>query len=158
MSFLQYFIVSFIAGSIVGWAINGWRLDSKIDHINTVWNEAYTNQTKTVLDQERKNQELNNQIEVDNAEQAKQIDVAHAVNIKLSNDIKRMQQSASGSSSPMSKNNGSCQCAGSTTAHVEFSAESNELLVEMAKQADDAARYANNCHKWATQIIENGDE
>jgi hypothetical protein len=53
----------------------------------------------------------------------------------------------------VSKTNSSCQCAGTTTESV-LSGEGINLLVELAKDADDAARYANTCHDWAIGVSE----
>jgi hypothetical protein len=53
----------------------------------------------------------------------------------------------------MPKTSNSCQCASSTTTSG-FSDEGINLLVELAREADDAARYANACHNWAVGVTQ----
>jgi hypothetical protein len=90
---------------------------------------------------------------VNNAIKARAIDDAHAENIKLAADVKRLQHAASGSNRTMPKTSNSCQCASSTTTSG-FSDEGINLLVELAREADDAARYANACHNWAVGVTQ----
>jgi hypothetical protein len=106
---------------------------------------------------EHKLNQLNTQIEVNNANQAKAIDDAHAENIKLAADIKRLQRSASSRSSAMPSTDNSCQCASATTTSG-LSDESINLLVKLAREADDAARYANTCHEWALGVTQELDK
>jgi hypothetical protein len=146
-------VISFLAG----WYINGLRLNAEIAQLHATWNEAYANQAKITIDKEHKLNQLNTQIEVNNANQAKAIDDAHAENIKLAADLKRLQQSASSRSSAVPKTSTSCKCA-STTATSKFSDESVSILVELAREADEAARYANTCHNWAVGVTQELDK
>jgi hypothetical protein len=145
--------VSFFAG----WYINGLRLNAEIASLHATWNEAYSNQSKITMAKEHKLNQLNTQIEVNNANQAKAIDDAHAENIKLAADIKRLQQSTRTSGSAMPSANSSCKCTGAA-AKSGLSDESISLLVKMAREADDAARYANTCHEWATGVAQELDK
>jgi hypothetical protein len=95
---------------------------------------------------------LNNQIEVNNAAKEKELDAVHADNLKLVATIKRLQHTASSSSSAVPKASVACQCAGTTTTS-EFSDASISLLVQMAREADEAAKYASNCHEWAVGTV-----
>jgi hypothetical protein len=109
------------------------------------------------MDKERELNQLNVQVEANNANQAKAINDAHDKNIKLAADIKRLQQSASVGNGPMPNADNSCKCA-STTTQSEFSNESISLLVNLAREADDAARYANTCHEWAVGVAKELDK
>jgi hypothetical protein len=141
--------VSFFAG----WYINGLRLNAEIDSLHAAWNEAYSSQAKITIAKEHNIDQLNAQIEGSNAAQTKAINDAHADNLKLAADIKRLQHSASSRGSTMSSTSVACQCASSTTT-TELSGEGIGLLVQMAKDADDAARYANTCHDWAIGVTQ----
>ena len=143
-------LLSFAAG----WQANGLRLNATIDQLHATWNEAYANQAQATLDKERELNQLNTQIEVNNATKAKAIDAAHADNLKLADTVKRLQRSTSSRVSTLPNNHPTCQCA-STTAASEFSDASIDLLVKLAREADDAARYANTCHEWAVSATEN---
>jgi hypothetical protein len=145
--------VSFFAG----WYVNGLRLNAEIASLHAAWNEAYSNQARITMAKEHRLDQLNTQIEVNNANQAKAINDAHAENIKLAADIKRLQHSASKRGSTMPNHDNSCQCA-STATTSGFSDESINLLVEMAREADDAARYANTCHQWAVGVTQELDK
>jgi hypothetical protein len=134
-----------------GWYINGLRLNAEIAQLHATWNEAYANQAKITMDKEHALNQLNTQIEVDNASKEKAINDEHDKNIKLASDIERLQHSTSTRSNTVYKANSSCQCAGTTTS-TELSGESINLLVQMAKDADEAARYANTCHAWAIGV------
>jgi hypothetical protein len=141
--------VSFFAG----WYVNGLRLNAEIAQLHATWNEAYANQSKITMDKEHALNRLNTQIEVDNANQEKAINDAHDKNIKLASIVKRLQQSTNTRGSTMPSANSSCECA-SETAASRFSDESVRLLVQMAREADEAAKYANACHQWATGITQ----
>jgi hypothetical protein len=136
-----------------GWYINGLRLNAEIAQLHATWNEAYANQAKITIDKEHALNQLNIQIEVNNATKEKAINNAHAENIKLASDIERLQHSTNTRSNTVSKTNSSCQCAGAATT-TELSGEGVNLLVELAKDADEAARYANTCHDWALGVTE----
>jgi hypothetical protein len=93
---------------------------------------------------------------VDNAAKEKAINDAHDENIKLASDIERLQHSTNSRNSAMSKTNSPCKCT-STTTTTELSGESINLLVQMAREADEAARYANVCHDWAIGVTKELD-
>jgi hypothetical protein len=153
-----YSMVAAIAISFFsGWYINGLRLNAEIAQLHAAWNEAYANQVKITMDKEHDLNQLNTQIEVNNEQQAKAISDAHAENIKLAADIKRLQRSASSGSSAMPAASTARQCAGAAT-QSGLSDESIGLLVELAKEADDAARYANTCHRWAVGVTQELDK
>jgi hypothetical protein len=141
--------ISFFAG----WYINGLRLNAEIAQLHATWNEAYANQAKITIDREHELNQLNTQIEVNNAVKEKAINNAHDENIKLATDIKRLQHSTSIGSSTLPKTSTACKCTSSTPTSG-FSDESISLLVEMAREADDAARYANTCHEWAVGVTQ----
>jgi hypothetical protein len=140
-----------------GWYINGLRLNSEIAQLHTTWNEAYANQAKITMDKEHELNQLNTQIEVNNATKEKAINDAHDKNIKLAAYVKRLQQPTRTSGSTLSSANNSCQCARETTS-TELSGESINLLVEVAREADEAARYANTCHDWAVGTTQELDK
>jgi hypothetical protein len=141
--------ISFFAG----WYMNGLRLNAEIAQLHATWNEAYANQAKITMDKEHALNQLNTQIEVNNATKEKAINDAYAENVKLVDTVKRLQQSTRTSGNTMSKTSSSCQCA-VTTTESGLSGESINLLVQMAKDADDAARYANICHDWAIGVTQ----
>jgi hypothetical protein len=150
-------VAAMAIGFFAGWYINGLRLNAEIDSLHAVWNEAYSNQAKITIAKEHNIDQLNAQIEGNNAVQAKAINDAHAENIRLAADVERLQQSTSARSSAVPKTGSTCKCA-SPTATTELSGESINLLVNMAREADDAARYANACHEWAIGVTQELDK
>jgi hypothetical protein len=155
---VYFLIAAMTVGFFAGWYVNGWRLNAEIESLHAAWNEAYSNQVKATLDKEHDLNQLNTQIEVNNGKQTKAIDDAHAENIKLATAVKRLQHAASSSSRrAMPKTSTACQCTSSTTTSG-LSDESISLLVELAREADDAARYANTCHEWAVGVTQELDE
>jgi hypothetical protein len=150
-------VAAAVIGFFTGWYINGLRLNAEINSLHATWNEAYANQAKITMDKEHELNQLNVQVEANNANQAKAINDAHDKNIKLATDIKRLQQSASVSYGTVPSASATCKCA-STTARSEFSDESISLLVNLAREADDAARYANTCHEWAIGVAKELDK
>jgi hypothetical protein len=143
-------------GFLAGWQINGYKLNAEIAQLHATWNEAYANQAKITMDKEHELNQLNTQVELNNASKEKAINDTHDKNIKLANTVKRLQQSASSRSSTLSKTSNSCKCTGTTTT-TELSGESINLLVQMAREADEAARYANICHDWAIGVTKELD-
>jgi hypothetical protein len=154
---VYFLIAAMVVGFFAGWFVNGWRLNAEIQSLHAAWNEAYSNQVKATLDKEHDINQLNTTIEVNNAIKARAIDDAHAENIKLATTVKRLQHSASSSNRTMPKTSNASQCASSTTTSG-FSDESINILVELAREADDAARYANTCHQWAVGVTQELDE
>jgi hypothetical protein len=153
-----YSIVAAMAVSFfAGWYVNGWRLNAEIESLHAAWNEAYSNQVKATRDKEHELNQLNTQVEVNNANQAKAINDAHDKNIKLADTVKRLQHSTSSSNRTMPKTSATCKCASATTTSG-LSDESINLLVELAREADDAARYANTCHQWAVGVTQELDK
>jgi hypothetical protein len=146
-------IIAMTISFFAGWYMNGLRLNAEIASLHATWNEAYANQAKITADKEHELNQLNTQIEVNNATKEKAINAAHDENVKLATAIKRLQHSTSTSGSTMPQTGTACQCTGSTTT-TELSGESINLLVELAREADDAARYANACHDWALGVTE----
>jgi hypothetical protein len=145
--------VSFFAG----WYVNGLRLNAEIESLHATWNEAYSNQSRITMAKEHRLDQLNTQIEVNNANQAKAINDARDKNIRLAADVERLQHTASSRSSTMPKTSTTCKCT-SESATSGLSDESIGLLVELAKEADDAARYANTCHEWAVGVTQELDK
>jgi hypothetical protein len=141
-------VVALIIGFLAGWRVNGLRLGAEIDSLHATWNEAYANQAKITMDKEHELNQLNTQVEANNAAKEKAINDAHDKNVKLAADIKRLQQSTSAGGSAMPSTGAACKCTGAAP-QSGLSDESISLLVELAKEADDAARYANTCHEWA---------
>jgi hypothetical protein len=146
-------IIAMAISFFAGWYMNGLRLNAEIASLHATWNEAYANQAKVTADKEHELNQLNTQIEVNNATKEKAINDEHDKNIKLVADIERLQHTTSSRSSTVSKTSAACKCA-STTTTTELSGESINLLVEMAREADDAARYANTCHDWAVGVTQ----
>jgi hypothetical protein len=136
--------ISFFAG----WYVNGLRLNAEIAQLHATWNEAYSNQASITMAKEHRLNQLNNQIEVDNAAKEKELDAARANNLKLATTIKRLQYTASSGSSAVPSPSTTSQCA-STASASNFSDESISFLIQMAREADEAAKYASNCHEWA---------
>jgi hypothetical protein len=150
-------LAAITVGFFAGWYVNGLRLNAEIDSLHATWNEAYANQAKITVTKEHELNQLNTQVEVDNANQAKAIDDAHVANLKLAADVERLQHTASSSGSPMPKARTSCKCANSAP-QSGLSAEGIDLLVTLARDADDAARYANTCREWAVGVTKELDE
>jgi hypothetical protein len=136
-----------------GWYMNGLKLNAEIAQLHATWNEAYANQAKITMDKEYELSQLNTQIEVNNAIKEKAINDEHDENIRLASDIERLQHSTSTRSNPVSKTSSSCKCTSTTTA-TELSGEGINLLVQMAREADEAAKYANTCHDWAIGVMQ----
>jgi hypothetical protein len=146
-------IAAVVISFFTGWYMNGLRLNAEIAQLHATWNEAYSNQSKITMDKEHDINQLNAQIEVNNANQEKTINDTHDENIKLVADIERLQHTTSSRSSTMPKTSTTCKCSGTAT-QSGLSDESIGLLVEMAKDADEVAKYANTCHDWAVGVTE----
>jgi hypothetical protein len=135
-----------------GWYLNGLRLNAEIAQLHATWNEAYANQAKLTVDKDNELNLLNTQIEVTNAAKEKAISDAHDENIRLASDIERLQHTTSASGSSLPKASNSCKCASAATTS-EFSDASISFLIQLAREADEAARYASNCHDWAVGTV-----
>jgi hypothetical protein len=149
-------LATMIIGFLAGWQINGFRLNAEIAQLHATWNEAYANQTNITIAKEHELDKLNTQIEVTNAVKEKAISDAHDKNIKLAADIERLQHTTSARGSSLPKTSTSCKCTGAAS-QSGLSGESINLLVDLAREADEAARYANICHEWAVGVTKELD-
>jgi hypothetical protein len=140
-----------LIGFIAGWQINGIRLNAEIAQLHATWNEAYAHQAKITSDKEHELNELNTKVETDNATKEKTINDAHAENLRLAADIERLQHATGSRGGTMPKTRCSCERTGNA-APSGLSDESISLLVQMAREADEATKYASTCHDWAVGV------
>lgn len=115
--------------------------------------ETLQAETEKVLTAERKNTELNNQLEKTHAEQSRKIESALADNRRLARELGGLRdpgrRSGCGVPTPGIQSPG---FDSATPTGGELSAEATEFLLEFAADADRAAEYANTCHDWAVGI------
>lgn len=139
-------LVSFAAG----WTVNEWRLQGEIDQLHATWNEAYANQAQATLEKERELNQLNVTVETLHHETQQQIDAVYRHNHELVAQLGGMRDPGK-RERPLPKSNGACQCQ-CPACDSGLSGEASQFLLELARDADRVAAYANSCHQWALGV------
>ena len=155
---LKTTLIALAVGLCVG-ALGSWYLTA--EYKDAKWGKAVEQQkkeaaetlqaeTEKVLAAERKNTELNNQLEKTHAEQSRKISIALADNRRLARELGGLRDPGRRAS-----------CGGSqagvelasdpavSSAGSELSAEASDFLLEFAADADRASEYAQTCYSWA---------
>jgi hypothetical protein len=147
-------LLSFAAG----WQANGLRLNAEIDQLHATWNQAYANQTQAIIEKERDLTTLNNKLETEHATATQAIGALYDDNRRLASRI-GMRDPTPTRRSTLPATNATSQCTSATT-ESRLSDEATQFLLELARDADNAAQYANLCHQWAvgsTEVINTKD-
>lgn len=112
------------------------KLDAETERVRKLDSDLNTLKQQSEADREKQNQEL---------------DAQYALN-------KRLASQLGGLRDPGRRRGGGCTAAPAAgapapadqgTAGAELSVEASSFLLELARQCDDAASYAQQCHQWA---------
>ncbi|MCK9994470.1 MAG: hypothetical protein Dbin4_02990 [Alphaproteobacteria bacterium] len=157
--------IAFAVGILVGGA-TAWRITSsyKDAHYGSVISAQKVEaaailqaETEKVLSYERRNTELNQKLEMENADANAKINAALASNRRLARELgglrdpgRRQDCRAAGAPDQ------SPSTAEPDTAGAELSREASEFLLDFAAEADIAATYAKACRGWAHGLINLG--
>ena len=151
-------LIALAVGLLVG-ALGSWYLTA--EYKDAKWGKAVSDQkveagktlqaeTEKAIAAERKNIELNNQLEKNHASAQDKISIALADNRRLARELGGLRDPGRRAS-----------CGGSqagvelasdpavSSAGSELSAEASDFLLEFAADADRAAEYAQTCYSWA---------
>lgn len=150
--------IALAVGLCVG-ALGSWYLTA--EYKDAKWGKAVADQkvaaaaelqaeTEKVLAAERKNTELNNQLEKNHAEANRKIDATLADNRRLARELGGLRDpgrrpSCGGAQAGA----GPAADPAGGSAGTELSDEATEFLLELTAEADRAAEYAQTCHAWA---------
>jgi hypothetical protein len=115
---------------------------------------ALADATQRVLDVQRRNQDLANNLEVTHAKNRNNLDQALADNRRLARELGGLRD-------PGAQPGGGCTVpsASDTTGQPDGAAtpgrlsdQASDFLLEFARQADRAAEYAQLCHAWIKEL------
>lgn len=151
-------LIALAIGLCVG-ALGSWYLTA--EYKDAKWGKAVADQkveagktlqaeTEKVLAAERKNTELNNQLEKNHADASKKIDSALADNRRLSRELGGLRDPGRRPSCGGAQTGAdpAADPAGAATSG-QLSAEASDFLLEFAADADRVAEYAQTCYSWA---------
>lgn len=163
---LKTTLIALAVGLCVG-ALGSWYLTA--EYKGAKWGKAVEQkkkeaaetlqaETEKVLAAERKNTELNNQLEKTHAEQSRKIESALADNRRLARELGGLRDpgrrpSCGGTQAGV----GAAPDPAGAATGGELSAEASEFLLEFAAEADRAAEYAQTCHSWAQNAVKQND-
>lgn len=155
-------LIALAIGLAVG-AAGSWYLTA--EYKDAKWGKAVSDQkveaaktlqaeTEKVLAAERKNTELNNQLEKSHAAAQDRINTTLADNRRLARELgglrdpgRRASCRDAQAATDLAAN------AGDASAGSELSAEASEFLLDFAAEADRAADYGRTCYDWAQGAI-----
>lgn len=146
-------LIGLIITFFAGWNINGWRLNAEIAQLHVTWNQAYSNQVQLTLNTERDLTKLNQQLETDHATTQQKIHQLYTDNRSLAQQLGGLRDPASANWRTLPKTDTTCQCAGAAR-EGRLSDQATQFLLELARDADSAAEYANTCHQWAVGVTQ----
>lgn len=145
--------IVWIASFLAGWHINGWRLNADMASLHATWNQAYSNQVQLTLNTERDLTQLNQHLETSHASANQKIHQLYTDNRRLAQQLGGLRDPVSANWRTLPKTDTSCQCA-DTTREGRLSDQATQFLLELARDADTAAEYANTCHQWAIGVTQ----
>lgn len=146
-------LIGLIASFLAGWHINGWRLNADIESLHATWNQAYSNQVQLTLNTERDLTKLNQHLETSHASANQKIHQLYVDNRRLAQQLGGLRDPASANWRTLPKTDTTCQCAGAAR-EGRLSDQATQFLLELARDADSAAEYANTCHQWAVGVTQ----
>lgn len=115
---------------------------------------ALADATQHVLDVQRRNQDLANNLEVTHAKNRNNLDQALADNRRLARELGGLRD-------PGARPGGGCTVPSAsditgqpddTATPGRLSDQASDFLLEFARQADRAAEYAQLCHAWIKEL------
>ena len=124
-----------VIGCIIGWTINGWRLNASIASLKASHAEEIAEAYQSARNAEKRLIEASKQIRKDKDEEIKAIDA------RLATALGELRQRKERDSLP----NTSRDCQGATGA--ELSREDAEFLTRLAASADKAVAALKSCYK-----------
>lgn len=155
-------LAALAVGLLVG-ALSSWYLTA--EYKDSKWGKAVADQkvaaakalqaeTEKVLDAERKNTELNNNLEKNHAEASRKIDATLADNRRLARELGGLRDPGRrpGCGAAGAETGAAADPAGGS-AEGRLSDEASEFLLELAADADRAAEYAQTCRAWAQGAV-----
>lgn len=110
--------------------------------------------TDRAIKAERQHNTIAKELEVQSEINKQKLDDAYHGNRALSTQLGGLRDPGrrSSGSCPTSTTAGSTQQLAGETTGAPLSAEASDFLLDFAKQADDAARYANTCYDWLQRL------
>ena len=161
LSDLKVTAIALAVGICVG-AIGSWHLTA--EYKDAKWGKAVERQkkeaaetmqaeTEKVLAAERKNTELNNQLEKTHAEQSRKIESSLADNRHIARELGGLRDPGkSNTTSGMGVPQGTTSSnIANSSAEGQLSREASRFLLDFAEDADQAAAYANACYEWVNR-------
>jgi hypothetical protein len=155
MSITSMILIAFLVGIGCGAAPMGLYKDATwgaaVEHQKADASRQLADAALKVLERERQNTVLSNQIEEASNAAQKQIQNTLADNRKLAAQLGGLRDPGRRTRSrcPVFANPAATGSAQDSAATGELSAEAQEFLLTFAADADNAAEYANTCSQWA---------
>lgn len=148
-----------LVGSFGSWLITAsykdavWTKAAKVQELKAT--QMLQTETAKVLAGERERTRLNNLLEKNDVDARAKIEVTLADNRRLVAQLGGLRDPGRRSSCHDSQAavDPARGTAGDPTG-AELSAEASGFLLEFAAEADRAAQYAQTCHAWAQQVIQ----
>lgn len=145
-------------GALGSWWLTSTYKDARHDAAMATFkaqaSTALADATQHVLDMQRINQDLANNLEVTHAKNRNNLDQALADNRRLARELGGLRD-------PGARPGGSCTVpsASDTTGQSDvattpgrLSDQASDFLLEFARQADRSAEYAQLCHAWIKEL------
>jgi hypothetical protein len=149
-------IASFVIGSASGWYLTAEYKNNKhevmVGKMQNEANLALRQAVDKLIETERNNAKLANEIEVSHVENRKKLDDLFADNLRLASEYAGMyDRYASNSCSVSGKPDTSGNTANSASG-ARLSDQAAGFLLNESRRADEAAAYAAACYEWVKKL------
>ena len=148
--------MSFALGSALGWYLTAEYKNNKheaiVGKMQTEANIALRQATDKLIETERQNAKLAQDIEVSHVENRKKLDDLFADNLRLASEYAGLYDRYASNSCSVSGKPDSSGNPNNATSGARLSNEASGFLLNESRRADEAAAYAAACYEWVKKL------
>lgn len=149
-------IASFVIGSASGWYLTAEYKNNKheaiVGKMQNESNLALRQAVDKLIETERNNAKLANEIEVSHVENRKKLDDLFADNLRLASEYSGLYDRYASSSCPVSGKPDTSGNPTNATSGARLSDQAAGFLLNESRRADEAAAYAAACYEWVKKL------
>lgn len=149
-------LLSFALGSASGWYLTAEYKNNKheaiVGKMQVEANKALQEATNRLVQVERENAKLAQDIEVSHVENRKKLDDLFADNLRLASEYSGLYDRYASSSCSVSGKPNTSGNPNNSTSGARLSDQASGFLLNESRRADEAAAYAAACYEWVKKL------
>lgn len=148
--------ISFAIGSLSAWYLTAEYKNAKheaiVGKMQDEGNKALLAATDKLIQTERENARLANEVEANHVQASNKINDLYADNLRLASEYSGLYDRYATSSCAMSGKPDTPSGANNATTGGRLSNEASGFLLNESRRADEAAAYARTCYEWIKKL------